>query len=279
MNENIISLKRKNVKNIIKEAINTYLFEYHHSGNNDLYNDTINIGKKIVEYFKKGWDGKTPYIYKSLSFDETNYKTIYVYLTDSDVSQYEVWSTIKISKSLVEDAINSNSYQRLLSAIYHELGHMVNLVKSNSLYQAKKDINSPLLLKMNNDKYKEISKILYRFNLRELKARCFETEMFLKQSGNKNITIKEVYDNRCSDITLMRNFLTYLYNCSKDNLSENDKYIIDELYQSIFNKTIINKSGLNDNDKAKKLYNFFGLRLKWFKVRIDKIYNDYIKGE
>ena len=270
-----IALSRGRIKHIIKEAIRAYMLEYHHSGNENLYNDAINIGNKIIEYYKTGWDGSVPIKYNSLSFGDEGGITIYVYLTDSDVSQFEVWSIIKISKGLVIDAIDNGNSQRLLSAIYHELGHMVNVRRSKSLFQARKDINMPLMFKLSDDEYASLGKVLYRFNLREMRARCYETEMFLRQGDKDSITIEDIYNNRCSDITLMRNFVNYLLSKCNGNLSEKDGYIIKKLYNSVFHKRIFNKSGLNLNEKAKKLYKFFNARLIWFKARIDKIYSDY----
>ena len=271
----IISISKDGLNEIINKVVKNYLFEYHHVYDNGLYNDALNISNEVINNFKKGWTGKYPIKYRSSSFSNNEY-IIYVYLIDSDVSRFEAWSTIRISKSLVEDAINTSNSQKLLSIIYHELGHMVNLTKSNSLGQIRKDIYVPLMLGIKDTDYMRISKILYRFNINEMKARCFETAMYIRQNIDKNISIKDVYDNRCSDITLMRDFVNYLHNCSIKELNDNDKIIINSLYDSLYNKNIIKKSLLSINKKANKLYNFFNIRLTFFKRKIDKIYNDIV---
>lgn len=134
-----------------------------------------------------------------------------------------------------------------------------------------------MLLKLDSEKYQNIMKILYRFKLHEMKARCFETTMFLKQNINNNISLKNVYDNRCSDITLMQNFIDFLKsNIQQNNTNQENQYIITELYNTIYNKFFFNKSNLNTQQMANKLFKHFQKKLLWFKNRIDKIYYDYL---
>lgn len=266
------------IKSMISESINELITEYHHAYDNGLYQEAIKICDDIVTNYQKGWNGRRPISYTLDSMrvqDEAPFK-LYVSLTDSEVSQFEAWSIIKISKKKVEEAIRTNDRQALLSIIYHELGHMVNLRKSNSLSQIRHDMRVPLFLKLDTDEYNRYSKILYRFNKNEMKARCFETTMFLKQNKDRNITINDVYDNRCSDITMMRNFLNYLYDCSQNNnINNHDAYIIKELYYSIFDKKSFNKTQFTVQQQAGKLYKILSGKFIWFKKRIDKIFTDY----
>lgn len=261
---------------IITETINNYLsnnnsllYEYHHAYDNGLYQDAINIGNEIIKNRINGWnDENTPIKYETNSFGEEI--IINIYLTDSNVNQYHAYSAIKISKQTVDDAIETNDNSRLLSAIYHELGHMTNVKKSNdNLSQIRTDLYEPLFIKLPQEEYRNMTKILYRFRKSEMKARCFETTMLLRQ--NPNLSLQDVYDNRCSNITLMRNFIQYL--TSNGNNDEKYTYIITELYKSIAKKVFFKEKPTIESMK-KKVVTYFNNKLQWLKNRIDKIYYD-----
>ena len=171
------------------------------------------------------------------------------------------------------DNILAKNQQALASLIYHELGHKINHVKSDSSSQLKKDFNTPLFLSMKDEDYKDISRKIYRFQTRELKARCFEATMWLKQN-DKIPTLKEYYDNRCTDITLMKEFIDYLKSCNEN--------IIDSLYKEIipdgFWKAKRNPN-ITSDIKRNKVLTWFTTQYKWFKKRIDKIYYDYVNQQ
>lgn len=257
-------------KKIIKEIVDNYLnlnllSEYHHSYD-AIYNDALNIGNLIIKYRKNGWDGNEPIKYVSNSFG--NETRITIYLIDGEVNQYHIWNTLKISKSVVDRAIESNDKSKLLSAIYHELGHMTNVIKSNNISQIRTDFNVPYFFKLSQDEYIKMSKILYRFRQSEMKARCFETTMLLRQ--RPDMTLQEIYDNRCSDITMMQDFINYLK--SNEN-SEKYNYIITELYKTLFNK-IFTVNQVNIDKMKIRVIKYFTKKLLWFKKRIQKIYYD-----
>lgn len=254
------------------------LNEYHHSFDNGLYQDAINIGEKILDLRSKNWNSMNSFTYKlsSLTLDKNEPFNISVSLVDGNVSQFHAWRQIKISKTLVDDILNQGkSKDKLFAAIFHELGHLITLNKANSLSVLSPDFKNPLMLKMSDENYKNLTKILYRFRKNEMDARCFETSMFLKQNIDNNISLKELYDNRCSDITMMQNFVNYLFKLSNNIVNNDDKYTIDGLYKTIFKKPFFQKNNLSHEIMAKKLYFFFNKKLINFKKKIDKIYYDY----
>ena len=171
------------------------------------------------------------------------------------------------------DNILTKNQQALASLIYHELGHKINHVKSDSSSQLKKDFDTPLFLSMKDDEYKDISRKIYRFQTRELKARCFESTMWLKHC--KEIpSLKEYYDNRCTDITLMKEFIDYLKSCNEN--------IIDSLYKEIIPDgfwKVIHNPNITSDIKRNKVLTWFITQYKWFKKRIDKIYYDYLNQQ
>lgn len=75
---------------------------------------------------------------------------------------------------------------------------------------------------------------MYRFNTRELKARCFETKMFLMK--NKNVTLKDVYDNRCSDLTLMGDFIKELETIYNEGEESKDFSLLNSVSSEIWKK-------------------------------------------
>lgn len=171
------------------------------------------------------------------------------------------------------DNILTKNQQALASLIYHELGHKINHIKSDSSSQLKKDFDTPLFLSMKDDEYKDISRKIYRFQTRELKARCFEATMWLKHC--KEIpSLKEYYDNRCTDITLMKEFIDYLKSCNEN--------IIDSLYKEIIPDgfwKVIHNPNITSDIKRDKVLTWFITQYKWFKKRIDKIYYDYVNQQ
>ncbi len=181
----------------------------------------------------------------------------------------------------VRNAVESGDTNRLSQLVYHEMGHLTNIKKSRDLYgstnNTKRDFNTPLFLGMDNEKYNEINKSLYHFVLRELRARCFETTMFIKL--NKGVSLQDVYDNRCSDITFMRSFIDRLKGLAQGG-EENDEYgVIDRLYREcVYNKGG-GKRGASWENKCRKTITFFENRLNWLKNRVDKIYYDLTQGE
>ena len=200
---------------------------------------------------------------------------IHLCVWQGDGSAFKAGYKLLIGKKTIEKALETNNMDNLIQEIYHELGHLTNTFKSKDFYgQGKRDFKSPMFLSMGDEDYKEMHKILYRFLTRELKARCFETTMFIKLNKDKGITIQDVYDNRCSDITMMRNFIKRLENIS-ENGEENDKFnVIRSLYSDCIIDNGYGKSNVTWETKCQKLIFFFTNKLNWLKKRVDKIYYD-----
>jgi hypothetical protein len=137
--------------------------------------------------------------------------------------------------------------------------------------EGRRDFKTPFFTKMDNNMYEKFSKHLYRFLSRELKARCFETTMFLKNNANRNITLQDVYDNRCSDISMMRRFVKTLKYISSLGENKDTMNIINQLYRDCIDRF---RNPSWDN-KCRKLIMFFENKLQWLKKRVDKIYYDF----
>lgn len=254
------------------------LREYHHGYNNLLIKDAEDICDYIInQIIKNDWKPKGGWKFfpiKTFKCEGESFD-VNIFLVDSLVSCFEVPDKLRISYPLALEAIENNDSQKLVSAIYHELGHMANYMWSDKTTQLMRDFHTPLFLKLDNDMYNNMSRILYRFLMRELRARCFETTMYLRKS-KRNVTLKEIYDSRCSDITMMEKFITFL---RQINEHSEEKYtdIIEQLYKEFFEKPFSFKTRkqLSFKEKQTKVCNVFIKRLLWFKKRINKIFYDY----
>jgi len=266
------------------------LKEYHHAYGNGLEQDAENIAQIAIgiynDYIRNPYHAETLGQIKSIG--ERRYHVqaldvdLKVKLVEGYVSGCDCYGEyIAVSYGGVEDAVNNNHMQRLVSVIYHELGHLTNGVKSDFAYgEMERDFKTPLFLKMSDDEYRQIQTILYRFYTRELKARCFETTMFLKKNNNPNITIQDVYNDRCSDIAMMRGFIKLLEIGAKEGPdSEYGKILNDLSHYTWENKARWHRyDRITWKFKCKNTINFFMQKYRWLKKRIDKIFYDYKIG-
>lgn len=255
--------------------------EYHHAYGNGLEQDAENIAQIAIDMDKRNY-GVKKYHIKSLDV------LIDIKLVDSKVcgcSNYGDY--IQIGKMYADEAIETKNTQRLSSLIYHELGHLVNFIKSNFSHgQTKRDFLNPLFLHLSDEEYKDIQVILYRFHTRELKARCFETVMFLKKNRDPNISIEDIYKDRCSDIYMMRGFINLLKQGAQEGPDSKYGKILSGLSRYTWEKNA--RSGkyriwggnekITWKFKCKNTINYFEQRLRWLKKRIDKIFYDYKMG-
>jgi len=265
-----------------------FINEYHHAYGNGLEQDAENIANMLCERYSNGWraylnvdngySSGSPISYQTLAFGNEMYISIFLTTLDNSFYVPRQVNTIVIGEQRVIDAIESNDMQMLASSIYHELGHMTNVVKSdNKLSQIKKDFKIPLFLKMNQQDYQDVVHILYRFHSRELKARCFETTMYLRKNNNPNITIQDVYNNRCSDITIMRGFVNYLKSIASQGENGENAYIMNDLFKDTYgNRMSYHARGMTPwEKKCRGTIWYFESRYIWLKKRIDKIFSDY----
>lgn len=120
-------MKNSILNEIIREEI---LKEYHHSYDNGLIKNVENI---ITLIKKKSYDDtfqSFSYIIKSL-----NKERITVTPTENDITSIDCFGNILyIPKSEL------NNDNRLAQLIYHELGHLTNVVKADTSQQIKKRI-------------------------------------------------------------------------------------------------------------------------------------------
>lgn len=259
------------IKEAIRRSIDKLLIrEYHHS------NDDGNIQKLCINTAKYMIDNYEAIIHNGWCYGiENETIDVGIWKESPNTACYDpTTGAVKVGKKLLMQCAEENDVRRLASLIYHEIGHKTNHTKSNSAREIFKDVYVPMFMKFDQDVYEAYSKVLYRFNTREMKARCFEATMFLKQSDTLP-SLEEYYGDRCTDLTMMRQFIEMLTSMTRNqNPSNEDKYVIDELYKGTFNKAF--RSGnVPHNVKGEKLIKYFMMKYKWFKTRIDKIYYDF----
>lgn len=256
------------------------LKEYHHAYDNGLATACLEIAKFVCYIVSEGW---SPLDEKDFPFetDAIGEKIeLTIRLAQGDFFGYRPYAVLYVGYDVINETLESGSLQRLSSLIYHELGHMTNVVKSDSTREVQKDFDMPLFLGMKDDEYKELSQMIYRFYTREMKARCFETTMFLKQNVGRNITLQEIYDDRCSDITMMRRFIAKLSDLANSGEENDTMKIISSFFNRIYGKnySLEYQHSMPFEKKGEMLLKFFSKRLIWFKRRIDKIYYDYLSA-
>lgn len=273
---------------INESQYNRLLIEYHHAYGNGLDEDAENIAMIAMKKYKERLSNISPTRYHIKEFGIT----IYIRLVNGRVcacSNYGDFINVGIEN--IKEAIESNDIQRLASLIYHELGHLTNIVKSDySRSETKEDFRVPLFLHLNDEEYRDMQIILYRFHDREMKARCFETTMFLKKNKNPNITIQDVYNDRCSDIAMMRGLIKML----EQGAEEGPESKYGKILNSLSHYTWENNARFNRYDrrvngkyvdkirwklKCRNTINYFTRKYEWLKKRIDKIFYDYKVGE
>lgn len=266
----------KNNKVIIKEAVRKSLLEFHHGSNNDLYDDCIDIANTVVDGYKK--NGKS--FKKEILCGSLDDTTILIVICGGDNCAYDFSANIIY---IGEDILKEGDFSYLVQLIYHELGHCLNYTFSGGKDRLRADTRPSLFLHLDKPEYENMLKVLYRFNLREMKARCFEATAYLRRYTESNDgkvpSIKEYYNNRCTDIKMMYDFIKEV-----EEYDVNDKESVGyKNISSIFLSIEVfkhNIKGFNKDQSFKKKFILFYLkkRFKWFKNRVDKIYCDFKTG-
>lgn len=291
-------MKRININEIQYRKL---LNEFHHSYDNGLQDAAIEIANKACELYSNDYSGfrklcsyygvdgelsEIPFRYDvSNIVGEELVLTIFCWSLPHNLAFVPEWRKLYIGRGEIHDAIESGDMTKLVQQIYHELGHMINFVSAernkpsyipNS--QSRRDFSTPLFLRMDDEMYRKMSRLVYKFLSGELKARCFETTMFLKMNRGRNITLQDVYNDRCSGITDMRKFMNILEKVYEGG-EENDKYnIINSFYDECIRKKGNGKMNASWDNKWRKLNMFFSGKLDWLKSRVDKIYYDFIQN-
>lgn len=258
----------------INESINKLLIrEYHHSNDEDNLQQMCvntarylidNCGEVMFKGYVEGVDGKM-----------VGVTVIKDHSKEASFAAYDpTTGVVHVGDKTIMKCAESNDVRRLASLIYHEFGHQTNHIKSNSAREIQKDVYTPMFIEFGQDVYEAYSKVLYRFNDREMKARCFEATMFLKQSETLP-SLEEYYSDRCTDVRMMRQFIGMLKNMATKRNADNE-YVIGEL----FNNTLM-KGSFKKRQKvpyevmARKVIEYFTRKFDWFKRRVDKIYYDF----
>lgn len=222
MKQKVIKITESQFKNILDES---------HSGiNEELMNDAKNIARLVIEQYNT--EGDIDLVYRIERFDNVDVEVI-----DSengrnalDVGFYKSTNTVQLylDKSLVLDE------RKLYSIISHELGHLYCYLKNKGhiSYQQAKVSLSYLTDNFSSDDFKQLQSALYCFRENEMQARCFETASYLRKSKEQNsdVTIEELYSNRCTGINKIQSFL--------ELIKDNDINQIIELIRYLYNRIV-----------------------------------------
>lgn len=276
-------MKKKVVK-ITEGQFKSILDESHSGINEELMNDAKNITRLIINKYQT--EGRINVIYRIERFDNLD-----VVVLDSEIENigrdssgnprnalgvglYEFSNTVQLylDKSLVLDE------RKLYSIISHELGHLYCYLKNKRHING---IQNPISLQYRTDDFslddfKQMQNALYCFRENEMQARCFETASYLQHSKEKNIdvTIDELYSNRCTGLNQMQSFLELLRNNDINQIIELIRYLYNRIvgaYKSMSKK-------VNNEQMRNIVVSFFENKLQKFKRKIDKIYTDYKQG-
>ncbi len=174
------------------------------------------------------------------------------------------------------DNIKEGNIQRLSSLLYHEIGHATNVNKANTMAQIMKDFEQPIFIGVNDDESKRLGQVIYLFYTREMKARCFEATMWLREAEEMP-TLEEYYSDRCTNITKMRKFIKELQDITQEGENGPRSKRIKDLYvQMVY--SALRSRGIQYRASFKKKSNlvikWFEKQFDWFKKRVDKIYYD-----
>lgn len=278
----------KVISDVLNEAVKRKkLLEYHHAMGGSLETDAYNITKIALEMFRMdlidhGNQLPTASGYRRVYKSENFKRPILIFLSDKmeccafNASNYAIY----ISTKYIEDALMSKDSSKLSQAIFHELGHIVNYTNADSMSALRRDFKTPLFLGKSVEEYKRLCHVLYRFHGTEMRARCFETRMFLKNHINDLPSLEEVYNNRCSDIALMRNFISELKQIANDGEDSERANIMKSLSRDTWGKQrwLGGRYSNKWNVICKNTIRYFEHRLNWLKRRVDKIYADFKLG-
>ena len=266
-------MKQKVIK-ITESQFRSILDESHSGINEELMNDAKNIARLVIE--KYNMEGDIDVVYRIERFDNVDVEVI-----DSEngsnalgVGFYESTNTVQLylDKSLVLDE------RKLYSIISHELGHLYCYLKNKGhiSYQQAKVSLSYLTDNFSSDDFRQMQSALYCFRENEMQARCFETASYLRKSKEQNIdvTIEELYSNRCTGINKMQSFLELIKNNDINQIIELIRY----LYNRIVGEYKAMTKNVNKEQMRHIVLSYFETKLNKFKCKIDKIYTDYKQG-
>lgn len=192
------------------------------------------------------------------------------------------YDIVSVGLELIRDCAETNDVRKLASLIYHEMGHQTNVTKSGkAASEINKDFIHPYWLSLDHDLYEHSVSTLYIFYTRELKARCFEATMYLKQSKELP-SLEKYYSNRCTDITRMREFIALLEKTAQEGKDGKNSSLITGLASEMNNRRLFS-THVPDNpsfqSQAKMVLGWFHRQFDWFKKRVDKIYYDFKSGQ
>lgn len=263
-----IRLTERQLTEMIRNEIRTVLNEYHHA------NDDDDIQKKCEDTAMYMMDNYGEILHNGRTNPkDDSIMNVLICKKIPDGCFFDPnTQTVHVGYNVLLNCVIDNDVRRLASSIYHEIGHKTNLVKSDRQSQITADIKPPLMISFDDDIYKAYCKVLYRFNMREMKARCFEATMFLKQSDTLP-TLEEYYGDRCTDITMMRQFIEHIRQMTYNPYGR-DEEIIHRLFK-VLNKQPSFRRKVSHEEKGEKLIKFFTKKYMWFKKRVDKIYSDF----
>lgn len=276
MKQKVIKITESQFKSILDES---------HSGiNEELMNDAKNITRLIIEKYNKV--GQINVVYRIERFNnvdivvlDSEYENIGRDVNGNPINAlgvglYEFTNTVQLylDKSLVLDE------RKLYSAISHELGHLFCYLKNKCHINGTQKTIS-LQYRTDNfslDDFRQMQSTLYCFRENEMQARCFETASYLQKSKEQNIdvTIEELYSNRCTGINKMQSFLELIKNNDINQIIELIRY----LYNRIIGEYKAMAKKVNKEQMRHMVLSYFETKLNKFKRKIDKIYTDYKQG-
>lgn len=259
-------------KKLIKETVKRILKEYHHA------NDDDNLQQKVIDTVNAIRDKKNSVLACGYLSKDWSEKDIFNFVVKKgeNCTYDSARDVIFVGDALIEEINSMDGYRRLASLLFHEIGHRINFIKSgHSIKEISKDFEMPWFpSSISQEEDKKLLRYIYRFNTRELKARCFETTMFLKQSDPLP-SLKELYADRCTDIDMMREFISMLETAAQEGESGQQAYLIDSIFIKLYENRMADKKDWFY--KCKIVLNYFYKQFNWFKKRIDKIYCDFLQ--
>lgn len=269
------------LQKIITETIDRFLLqEYHHTTDNGLVDDCNLIYDRVKYLVKYNIDEYSDDYWRMRVDLPSIGQTFHIRLTDrfKGAALDGIRKDIYINKAeAVQSLKNDSICKELLSNIYHELGHWIQIQKSDRLAVTNPSFRRPLYLSLNDTDYHEILRKLYCFHDRELKARFYGTYMWLKQHDGENISIQEVYDSYACRLTPMRELLLMLNDVAKEGEQGPRAFTIKNLYTVTYCKNRTGKRADNATfeKQAQRVIYYFTKRYNYFKKGIDKIYYDW----
>lgn len=261
------------LQKIITETIDKFLLrEYHHTTDNGLVDDCNLIYDGFKSMVEKGCDNG---LWVNVPSIESRFQ---LSLTDKfkGAAIDSLKKIIYLNKTdFIKSLEDNNEKKEVLSNIYHELGHWVQIQKSDRLSIVSPSFQKPLFLPLKQDEYEKLLRKLYCFHNRELKARFYGTYMWLKQHNGENISIQDVYDSYACRLTPMREILSMLDEVAKEGEQGPRAFIIKNLYKETYCKNRVCRTDATFEKKAQRVIYYFTKRYNYFKKRIDKIFYDW----